>query len=177
MKTTEPSVRLMSWNTLDPNTTGLCRLADCFALDRIAFVRKPRRWSEAVGTQGHVPTLVAGLPLSLLCEWQDDGYEVVAIEQGDEAEMLGESALPRRAAFVLGNEGGGVPASVRALASRTVEIPQWGQCGSLNVSVAAGIVLYEWARWWRGDWPRSENARKKRHGMGRDAGRCARGAV
>ena len=170
---TDPAVRILSWNTIDPNTAALCRLADVFAVDRLAFVRKPRRWSEAVGTQGHVPTLVARFPLTLLCDWQDDGYEIVAIEQGDGAEMLGQSALPRRAAFVLGNEGGGVPASALALASRTVEIPQWGQCASLNVAVAGGIVLYEWARWWRADWPRSANACRKRHGLGRPGSRVA----
>ena len=154
----EPSVRLLSWNTKDPNTAGLIRLADVFALDRLLFVRKPEKMGAAVGTQKRIPHEVTHDPMPVLQSWRDEGYTIVAIEQADHAGMLGSCELPERVAFVLGNEGSGMPAKVLDFCDFAVEIPQWGLCSSLNVAVAGGIVLYEWARQWRVDCPRSVNA-------------------
>ncbi len=158
-------IRLLSWNTKDPNTAGLCRLADAFAVERIAFVRKPKSWAAAVGTHGHIPCEFPDDPYALLERWVDHGFAVVAVEQADEAKIVGRCNLPENAAFVLGNEGSGVPPAVLTLAHTIVEIPQWGPCASLNVTTAGAIVLYEWARQWRTDWPRSANAWSKRHGL------------
>lgn len=54
----------------------------------------------------------------------------------------GDSAL----ALVVGNEGAGVRASLRAVAARSVAIPIHPEAESLNVAVAAGILLYEVTR-------------------------------
>jgi 23S rRNA (guanosine2251-2'-O)-methyltransferase len=51
-----------------------------------------------------------------------------------------------RAAVVLGGEGGGLHAQVRKQCDFLVRIPMAGQVASLNVSVAAGVVLFEWRR-------------------------------
>ena len=161
-------IRLLSWNTKDPNTAGLCRLADAFGVERIAFVRKPKSWAAAVGTQGHTPCEFPDDPYALLERWIAEGYPAVAVEQADEAQMLGTCPLPQFATFVLGNEGPGVPKAVLARAHTIVEIPQWGPCCSLNVATAGAIVLYEWATQHCATWPRSQNAWKKRHGLGRN---------
>jgi tRNA G18 (ribose-2'-O)-methylase SpoU len=49
-------------------------------------------------------------------------------------------------AVVFGNEVSGVDAAALALCDGSVEIPQWGMKHSLNVSIAAGIVLWELVR-------------------------------
>jgi 23S rRNA (guanosine2251-2'-O)-methyltransferase len=49
-------------------------------------------------------------------------------------------------AFVLGAEGQGMRRLVRETCDRLVRIPMGGLVGSLNVSVAAGVVLFEAAR-------------------------------
>lgn len=59
---------------------------------------------------------------------------------------LHEAALPAHAAFVLGHEGQGVSAALRALCSGSVCIAQPGGEESLNVAAAAAILLYEWSR-------------------------------
>ena len=73
------------------------------------------------------------------------GYQVVAVEQ-----TTGSVALPqfqpvagRPLALVLGNEVFGVDDAVLALCDLAVEIPQFGTKHSLNVGVAAGVVLWD----------------------------------
>jgi tRNA G18 (ribose-2'-O)-methylase SpoU len=48
--------------------------------------------------------------------------------------------------FVVGGEGAGVPAGLAELAALRLRIPMRGQVESLNVSVAAGLVLFEHRR-------------------------------
>jgi 23S rRNA (guanosine2251-2'-O)-methyltransferase len=47
---------------------------------------------------------------------------------------------------VFGNEVEGVSAEALAVCDGAIEIPQWGMKHSLNISVAAGIVLWELVR-------------------------------
>jgi len=65
-------------------------------------------------------------------------------ERGTQAHT--EADFGARAAIVLGGEGGGLHAQVRKQCDFLVRIPMAGQIASLNVSVAAGVVLFEWRR-------------------------------
>ena len=56
------------------------------------------------------------------------------------------SAAYNRLAIIFGNEVSGVGAEVLKLCDGSIEIPQFGMKHSLNVSVAAGIVLWELVR-------------------------------
>jgi len=62
----------------------------------------------------------------------------------DEADLGGPTA------FLLGNEGSGLPHDVMRAANRRIGIPMHGGVQSLNVGVAAGILLFEAARQRRG---------------------------
>ena len=77
---------------------------------------------------------------------RERGYRFLALEPG-RGHVLGETPLPERAAFVLGHEEFGLSFDRADYPDMgAVNIPQWGRVQSLNVSVAAAIVLYEWAR-------------------------------
>jgi tRNA G18 (ribose-2'-O)-methylase SpoU len=79
---------------------------------------------------------------------QSAGYVVVAVEQTDSSQNL-SSFQPdpaRPYALVMGNEVFGVEDDVLALCDAAVEIPQFGTKHSLNVSVAAGVVLWDFLR-------------------------------
>jgi RNA methyltransferase, TrmH family len=56
---------------------------------------------------------------------------------------LDRASAPARLAIAVGNEGAGISSSIGAKAQRTVSLPISGDVESLNVAVAAGILLYE----------------------------------
>ena len=76
---------------------------------------------------------------------QADGYTVYAIEQAHGSTLLHNMQLPRnqKTAIVMGHEVFGVQQEVVDAADGCIEIPQYGTKHSLNVSVTAGIVMYE----------------------------------
>jgi rRNA methylases len=77
-------------------------------------------------------------------ELKEQGYQLAAIEQAENSLMLDELKLDSsKYALVLGNEVKGVDQEVMNLCDFCVEIPQFGTKHSLNVSVASGIVIWE----------------------------------
>lgn len=79
---------------------------------------------------------------------QSEGYTVYAIEQAHDSITLDEAVCQlqkQKVAIVLGHEVFGVQQEVVDACDACVEIPQYGTKHSLNVSVTAGIVLYQFA--------------------------------
>lgn len=85
---------------------------------------------------------------SLLARLKADGYSICAVEQAEGSVPLQklEIAEGQRIALVFGNEVEGVQDAVMAACDLCLEIPQSGTKHSLNISVAAGIVLWELAK-------------------------------
>lgn len=83
--------------------------------------------------------------LEALHQLKAAGYLLVAVEQTTESVSLADFAIEpgQPYALVMGNEVFGVEDEVLALCDAAVEIPQFGTKHSLNVSVAAGVVLWE----------------------------------
>lgn len=82
---------------------------------------------------------------------QAEGYTVLAVEQCEGSTMLplthADIITPeKKYAVVLGNEVHGVQQEVINLCDGCLEIPQFGTKHSLNVSVTAGIIIWEFAR-------------------------------
>lgn len=73
------------------------------------------------------------------------GYAVCAIEQAEGSVMLDNLLLDKhqKYAVILGNEVKGVQQTVVDNCDRCIEIPQYGTKHSLNVSVTAGIVIWD----------------------------------
>ena len=79
---------------------------------------------------------------------REAGYRVFAVEQTEGSVAL-QAFCPTNTgplAVVFGNEVEGVSEDALALCDGAIEIPQWGMKHSLNISVAAGIVLWELVR-------------------------------
>ncbi len=74
-----------------------------------------------------------------------DGYRVFAVEQVENSIMLPDFAPEKdqKLALVFGNEVKGVQQSVVDLCDGAIEIPQYGTKHSFNISVSAGIVLWD----------------------------------
>lgn len=73
-----------------------------------------------------------------------EGKAIIAVDNLPGAEPLGKSALPKNCVLVFGGEGPGLSEELRAAAERMVMIEQFGSTRSVNVGVAAGIVMYRW---------------------------------
>jgi 23S rRNA (guanosine2251-2'-O)-methyltransferase len=74
---------------------------------------------------------------------KNDGYRVVGLEQDDQSTILPEYKTPDKVALLLGEEVEGLTSELRAACDDLIEIPMRGQKESFNVSVAAGIALYQ----------------------------------
>jgi tRNA G18 (ribose-2'-O)-methylase SpoU len=71
------------------------------------------------------------------------GYQIVSIEQSNNSIMLQDFIPEKKTAFIFGNEVSGVSNSILALSNTCVEIPQFGTKHSFNVSITAGIILWD----------------------------------
>ena len=133
------------------NVGSIFRSADAFRIDRIwlcgitpappsAEIHKTALGAEDSVRWEHRPdasTLVKAL--------RAEGYVVVSIEQTEHSISLGEfrRSFGKKYALVFGNEVDGVSQEVVDASDFAVEIPQYGTKHSLNVSVCAGVVLWE----------------------------------
>lgn len=102
----------------------------------------------ALGAEDSVNWKYFDTALEAVHQLQAEGYTVFSVEQCEGSQMLHEVTLhpDGRYAVVLGNEVKGVHQEVVNLCNGCIEIPQFGTKHSLNVSVTAGIVIWEMAR-------------------------------
>lgn len=86
--------------------------------------------------------------IDLVNELKADGVTICSIEQTEKTTLLQDVAqLPeKRFALVLGNEVNGVDQDIIDASDHIIEIPQFGTKHSLNVSVCAGIVMWEFTK-------------------------------
>ncbi len=77
---------------------------------------------------------------------QEKGFLLAAIEIAEQAVSLPEFNFPETVIFLLGNEVHGIPGEILQACEVVIRIPQNGRIGSLNVSVAASLAMYEYSR-------------------------------
>ncbi len=77
-----------------------------------------------------------------------EGYKVFVVEQVDESVKLQNMSFSKdeKLAVIVGNEVFGVDERLLPICDAAIEIPQFGTKHSLNVSIAAGIVIWEVAK-------------------------------
>lgn len=133
------------------NVGSVFRTADAFRVARLCLCgitsRPPHReiHKTALGAEDSVPWEHHATAAEAVRALQAEGFTVLAIEQAHGSTMLHDfhPDPAGRYAIVLGNEVHGVSQEAVDAADTVVEIPQWGTKHSMNVSVAAGIVMYE----------------------------------
>ena len=80
----------------------------------------------------------------IVSKMRNDGYDVYATVPSHEAEILGSTSFfGEKCAVVFGNEGNGITPKTISLCTKKLTIPMSANAESLNVSVAAGIVIWE----------------------------------
>ena len=136
------------------NIGAVFRTADAFLVDKIylcgitATPPHPELHKTALGAEFTVDWKYFKNTQDAVNDLHKDGYVVLAIEQCEGSTMLDDLILEKdkKYAIVFGNEVKGVQQEVVNSCDGCIEIPQYGTKHSLNVSVTAGIVLWECAR-------------------------------
>ena len=97
----------------------------------------------AAGALEHLPVVRIGNINQTLRSLKKRGYFVYGLDERGE-KPFNLVAWPERCVIVLGAEGKGLHELVRTNCDALIRIPMTGKIASLNVSVAAGIVLFAW---------------------------------
>ncbi|HSC52113.1 MAG TPA: RNA methyltransferase [Phnomibacter sp.] len=135
------------------NVGSVFRTADAFLIERMLLCgytpQPPHRdiHKTALGATETVSWQYFASTEEAVQALKQEGYTVVAIEQTTNSTSLPAFTwnAQQPLAVVLGNEVDGVSDEVLPLCDGSIEIPQLGMKHSLNISVAAGIVLYKLA--------------------------------
>jgi len=134
------------------NVGSVFRTSDAFRAEKIFLCgltgTPPHRdiTKTALGADESVEWEKCAEVMELLARLKAEGYIVVALEQAEGSTQLQDFAPEpnRKYAFVLGNEVFGVNEEVVRQSDICLEIPQFGTKHSLNVSVSAGIVAWDY---------------------------------
>ena len=102
----------------------------------------------ALGAEQTVDWVYSDNCADVVKELNTKGYVTIAVEQVEDSIKLDNFIVDKnkRYALVLGNEVKGVQQTVVDFCKMSLEIPQYGTQHSLNVSVSAGLVIWEFAR-------------------------------
>ena len=136
------------------NVGSVFRSSDAFRVEAVylcgitATPPHPEIHKTALGGEDSVDWRYFHTATEAVAELQKEGVFVYSIEQVEGSTKLQNLSLDtdRRYAVVFGNEVKGVHQEVVDLADGCLEIPQFGTKHSLNVSVTAGIVIWEVAK-------------------------------
>jgi 23S rRNA (guanosine2251-2'-O)-methyltransferase len=152
LKGVESPMLLVLDGVTDPHNLGAClRVANGAGAHAViapkdrAVGLTPTVSKVASGAAESTPYLMVTNLARMLGELKERNIWIVgADERADKS--LYDADLPESIAWVLGAEGEGMRRLTRESCDLLVKIPMRGEVGSLNVSVSAGICLYESAR-------------------------------
>lgn len=146
------SVTLVLDNVRSMHNVGSAfRTADGFALERIFLCgitgTPPHREIEktALGATQSIEWAYFDTTIAAVEKLRTEGYQIIAIEQASNSLMLNEfdATATEKYALIFGNEVHGVSEDVMQALDSCIEIPQFGTKHSFNISVAIGIVLWD----------------------------------
>jgi 23S rRNA (guanosine2251-2'-O)-methyltransferase len=147
-----PAFLLVLDGVTDPRNLGAClRVADGAGVHAViapkdhACPLNETAIQTASGAADSVPYIMVTNLARSIDVLEDRSITVIGTADGAE-QSLYEADIPAAVAWALGAEGVGLRRLTRERCDRLVSIPMAGQVESLNVSVAAGIVLFETVR-------------------------------
>jgi len=145
----EPAFLLVLDGVQDPHNLGAClRTADAAGVDAVILPRDravgitPVVHKVACGAVESVPVFTVTNLARTLRQLRDAGIWIYGTSDTAEQDLY-ESDLQGPIALVMGSEGKGLRRLTREHCDHLLAIPMAGQVESLNVSVAAGVLLFE----------------------------------
>jgi 23S rRNA (guanosine2251-2'-O)-methyltransferase len=136
------------------NVGTFFRTGDSFAIEQIILCGitplPPHReiHKTALGATESVTWTYAEDTAEICKQMQQNGFQIHVLEQAEKTTYLQEIEIDsnKKYALVFGNEVDGVDQAVIDMANAIVEIPQFGTKHSLNVSVCAGVTMWEYVK-------------------------------
>ena len=133
------------------NIGSVFRTSDAFLIEKIylcGITAKPPHkdiHKTALGSTETVDWEYIDDTVALVDTLKTDGIKIISIEQAENATMLNEfqPEADTTYAIVFGNEVKGVAQEVVTESDVVIEIPQYGTKHSLNISVSAGVVIWD----------------------------------
>jgi tRNA G18 (ribose-2'-O)-methylase SpoU len=144
------------------NVGSIFRSADCFGIAKIFLTgttpRPTDRFGRSnAGPQKEIAKTALGAEKTIAWEYLEkagdaikkakkDGFSIISIEQGlgsitpQEFIKINKS---EKLLIIMGNEVTGIPKDIIKKSDHLIEIPMKGEKESLNVSVCAGVIMYE----------------------------------
>lgn len=130
------------------NVGAVFRNADAFGINKLMLSGvtpappRPEISKTAIGAEKFVQWESVDVPIQSLQKLQKT-HTIIGVEQTETSMLLPEFTVPQKPlCLVFGNEVTGINKALLPLIESYVEIPQYGNKHSLNVSVATGVVLY-----------------------------------
>jgi len=136
------------------NVGSIFRSADGFGAEKIylsGYTAHPPRedlHKTALGAEDAVPWEYFKNPLDAAAVIKKQSIPLILIEQTKQSKSMYEIDWEFPVCFIVGNEVSGVSEELSAMADIHVELPMRGVKQSLNVSVATGVVGYEFSRYY-----------------------------
>jgi tRNA G18 (ribose-2'-O)-methylase SpoU len=133
------------------NVGSVFRTADAFRIEKVVLcgvtAQPPHKeiHKTALGATDTVDWVYFENVQDAVEGLRSEGYSIVAVEQAEQTVLLQDlhKKSSKKTAFVFGNEVFGVNQNVVTQSDFVLEIPQFGTKHSFNISVSAGIVLWE----------------------------------
>lgn len=133
------------------NIGSVFRTSDAFLVEKIYLcgitATPPHKdiHKTALGSTDTVDWEYVESTMDLVAKLKADGVVICSIEQAENATMLNDFAPKQQTtyALVFGNEVKGVSQDVVSASDFVIEIPQFGTKHSLNISVSAGVVIWD----------------------------------
>lgn len=133
------------------NVGSVLRTADAFRIEAVymcgitATPPSAEIHKTALGAEDSVNWQYFEDTMQAVDKLKNEGYTVLAVEQVEGSLKLGNFAFEpqKKYALIMGNEVKGVRQDVVDACHQALEIPQYGTKHSMNVSVIAGIVMWE----------------------------------
>jgi len=133
------------------NIGSVFRTADAFLIEKIYLcgitATPPHKdiQKTALGATDSVDWEYAEDTEALIVHLKEQGVHVASIEQAEAAVELQNFTVETATtyALVFGNEVKGVQQTIVSMSDTVIEIPQYGTKHSLNISVSAGVVLWD----------------------------------
>lgn len=149
----EPGMLVILDNITDPRNLGaVIRSVAAFGGNGVVIPQRRSAsvtgvaWRTSAGTAARVPVARATNLTRTVEELKQNGYQVVGLEAGGEHTLDTYAGGTDPVAIVVGSEGKGISRLVREHCDVLMSIPMADWVESLNASVAAGVVLSEFAR-------------------------------